>query len=62
MSLTNILNKIKTGYKANKFDVAVVFIIILVILLIMGIWRLEKVRPKKEPIQLSHNISFATII
>ena len=60
--LANILNKIKTGYKTNKFDMAVVFIIILIILLVTGMWRLEKARPQKEPIKVSHNISFTTVI
>jgi len=61
MSLTNILNKIKIGYKTNKLDITIIFIIILTILLTVGIWRLGKVRPKKEPIELSHNISFTQI-
>lgn len=59
--LANILNKIKIGYEANKFDIIVVSLIILSILLAMGIWRLEKARPEKEPIRLSHNISFMSL-
>lgn len=56
------INKVKIWYQTNKFDIAAVFIIILMVTLIFGLWRLEKVRLEKEPIQLSHNISFATFI
>jgi len=60
--LANFIKRVKLLYKQNKLDLFVFTVIILTILLILGLWRLEKVRPQKEPIQLSHNISFATFI
>ncbi|MEK7559749.1 MAG: hypothetical protein AAB522_00395 [Patescibacteria group bacterium] len=62
MSLSNKLNKIKEWYKVSRVETAIVFLIILVVLLLVGIWRQKKVSPQKEPIRLSHNISFATSI
>lgn len=60
-SLSDILNKINGAYKANKFDIAIISIIILIVLLAVGIWRLEKARPQKEPIEVTHNISFMSL-
>lgn len=52
MSLSNILKKINNWYKANKFDLGIIILIILAVLLMVGRWRLGKIIPKKEPLRI----------
>ena len=56
--LANYIKRVKLLYEQNKLDLFTLTTIILIILLVFGMWRLEKVRPQKEPIRVESD--FAT--
>ena len=47
--MTYIIEKLK---KINRADIVVVVFIALLVLLTVGWWRLHKIRPEKEPINI----------
>lgn len=47
-----MINNIKWLYQKNKVDIAVIFFLILIVLLVVGMWRLNQVRPEKQPIRI----------
>lgn len=52
IKLANFIKRVKFEFKTRKNDLAIALLIIFVILLVMGSWRLKKIKPQKEPIRI----------
>lgn len=52
MSLSNYIKRVKSWFKINKVDLIIITMIVLVVLLGVGMWRLNQTKPEKQPIRV----------
>lgn len=52
MSLSNYIKRVKLWFDVNKVDVIIFTMIVLMVLLGIGVWRLNQIKPEKQPIRV----------